>query len=124
MIYIEICKRRESDVRIGEAVKNRIMELCDERNITINKLATICGITQSTLNNIVSGRNNSVTVATIQKICDGLNISIIEFFMSPAFDKLEQEIRYKLSVQLLRCNESLFVQNKNRDEKSPLFSLL
>ena len=92
MIYIEICKRRESDVRIGEAVKNRIMELCDERNITINKLATICGITQSTLNNIVSGRNNSVTVATIQKICDGLNISIIEFFMSPAFDKLEQEI--------------------------------
>lgn len=80
-------------MRIGEAVRKRILELCDERGITLNKLATICGITQSTLNNIVSGRNNSVTVATIQKICDGLNISIIEFFMSPAFDKLEQEIR-------------------------------
>ena len=80
-------------MRIGEAVRKRILELCAERGITLNKLATICGITQSTLNNIVSGRNNSVTVATIQKICDGLNISIIEFFTSPAFDKLEQEIR-------------------------------
>lgn len=80
-------------MRIGEAVRKRILELCDERGITLNKLATICGITQSTLNNIINGRNNSVTIATIKKICDGLNISVIEFFSSDAFDSIEQEIR-------------------------------
>lgn len=80
-------------MRIGEAVRKRIFELCDERGITLNKLATICGITQSTLNNIINGRNNSVTIATIKKICDGLNISVIEFFSSDAFDSMEQEIR-------------------------------
>lgn len=78
---------------IGEAVKERILELCSERNITVNKLSTICGLTQSTLNNIVSGRNNSTTVSTIKKICDGLEIEIIEFFSSEKFCDLEQEIK-------------------------------
>lgn len=78
---------------IGQAVKLRIMELCQENKITINKLGTICGITQSTLNNIVGGRNNSTTIATIKKICDGLEISIQEFFSSNLFDNLEQEIK-------------------------------
>lgn len=78
---------------IGNAVKLRIWELCDEHSITVNKLATISGITQSTLNNIVSGRNNSTTVSTVKKICDGLNITIIDFFSSPLFDNLEQEIK-------------------------------
>ena len=77
---------------IGNAVRYRLLELCNERNITINKLSTMCGITQSTLNNIVSGRNNSTTVSTIQKICDGLEISITDFFSSPIFQNLEQEI--------------------------------
>ena len=77
---------------IGNAVRCRLLELCNERNITINKLSTMCGITQSTLNNIVSGRNNSTTVSTIQKICDGLEISITDFFSSPIFMNLEQEI--------------------------------
>ena len=78
---------------IGEAVKIRILDLCKENNITVNKLATICGITQSTLNNIVSGRNNSATVATIKKICDGLEITIQDFFNSDVFSNLEQEIK-------------------------------
>ncbi len=65
---------------IGTAVKERILELCKEREITINNLGTISGVTQSTINNIVSGRNNSTTIATIKKLCDGLEISIIEFF--------------------------------------------
>lgn len=80
-------------MNIGCAVKLRIIELCNENNITINKLSTLCGITQSTLNNIVSGRNNSTTVSTVKKICDGLNISIYEFFRSPIFENLEQEIK-------------------------------
>ncbi len=78
---------------VGEAVRRRIMELCQERNISINKLSGMSGITQSTLNNIVSGRNNSTTVSTIQKLCDGLGITIDDFFHSELFVGLEQEIR-------------------------------
>lgn len=80
-------------MQIGEAIRKRILELCKQKNITVNKLATVSGVTQSTLNNIVSGRNNSTTVATLKKLCDGLDISITEFFSSELFDDLEQEIK-------------------------------
>ncbi len=70
----------------------RILDLCQSRNITVNKLATISGITQSTLNNIIGGRNQSATVSTIKKICDGLEITIQDFFASDLFVDLEQEI--------------------------------
>ena len=78
---------------VGEAVRQRIIQLCQERNISINKLSGISGVTQSTVNNIVSGRNNSATVSTIKKLCDGLGITIDEFFHSDLFDGLEQEIK-------------------------------
>ena len=80
-------------MRVNEAVKQRILNLCKQNNITLNKLSTICGITQSTLNNIISGRNATTTVSTIKKICDGLDITIFDFFSSPLFDNLEQEIK-------------------------------
>ena len=80
-------------MRVNEAVKLRILDLCKQHNITLNKLSTICGITQSTLNNIISGRNSTTTVSTIQKICDGLEITILDFFSSPIFEDLEQEIK-------------------------------
>ena len=67
-------------MNVGQAVRERIAELCEEKHITINKLANISGITQSTLNNIMSGRNNSTTISTIQKICDGLENTVTEFF--------------------------------------------
>ena len=78
---------------VGIAVKERILQLCNERDLSINKLATISGVTQSTVNNIVSGRNNSATVATVKKLCDGLDISLEEFFCSELFQNLEQEIQ-------------------------------
>ncbi len=78
---------------IGEAVQQRIIALCDERNISVNKLCTLSGVTQSTVNNIISGRNNSTTVATIQKLCDGLGITIDEFFHCALFHHIEQEIK-------------------------------
>lgn len=80
-------------MRVGEAVRLRILELCQERNLTVNRLSGMCGITQSTLNNIVSGRNNSATVSTVKKICDGLEIPILQFFDCPLFEELEQEIQ-------------------------------
>ncbi len=80
-------------ISIGSAINNRLHELCRDRGITINKLATISGITQSTLSNITSGRNNSMTIVTVKKICDGLGISLRDFFDSPLFDELDQEVR-------------------------------
>lgn len=78
---------------LKEAIIQRILDLCDERDLTVNKLSTTCGMTQSTLNNIVNGRNKSTTVSTIKKICDGLGISITIFFNDPLFRDLEQEIK-------------------------------
>lgn len=80
-------------LNIGESVKLRIAELCMQRNITINKLATISGVTQSTLNNIIGGRNKGTNISTIKKLCDGLDITIQEFFSSDVFNGLEQEIK-------------------------------
>ena len=79
-------------MNVGEAVKARILELCQERNITINKLSSLSGVTQSTVNNIVSGRNRSTTISTIKKLSDGLGITIEEFFHSELFRDLDQEI--------------------------------
>ena len=67
--------------------------MADKNNITLNKLATVSGLTQSTINNITGGRNNSATISTIKKICDGLEMDIREFFNSTLFDDLEQEIK-------------------------------
>lgn len=78
---------------IGEAVKERILKLCREKNISINKLSTMSGVTQSTVNNIVSGRNRSATISTIKKLCDGLGITIEQFFDSDLFRDLDQELQ-------------------------------
>ena len=79
---------------VNEAVRARILELCREHgDISLNKLCTLSGVTQSTVNNIMSGRNNSVTVSTIKKLCDGLDISITDFFSGKIFMDLEQEIK-------------------------------
>lgn len=80
-------------MNVGEAVKERILELCQQQNLSINKLSSISGVTQSTVNNIVSGRNRSATVSTIKKLCDGLGITIEEFFRSELFRNLEQELK-------------------------------
>ena len=77
---------------VGTAVKERILQLCKEREISINMLCTMSGVTQSTVNNLVNGRNNSITVATLKKLCDGLEITLAEFFSTPEFDALGQEI--------------------------------
>lgn len=78
---------------VGGAVKERILELCKERELSINKLCAMSGVTQSTVNNIINGRNNSATVSTVKKLCDGLGITIEEFFASDLFRELEQEIK-------------------------------
>ena len=78
---------------VGEAVRRRILALCEEGSITINRLTILSGVSQSTLNNIMSGRNHTTTVATVKKLCDGLNITVDEFFCPEYFHDLEQELK-------------------------------
>ncbi len=75
------------------AVKNRILELCGQKNITINKLATESGIPRSTIKNILYGKSQNPGILTIKKLCDGLEITLPEFFNTKVFEELEQEIR-------------------------------
>lgn len=75
------------------AIKNRILFLCGERNISVNKLATICGLPPSSIKNILYGRSTDPKILTIKKICDGLDITLAEFFTSSEFATLEQEIK-------------------------------
>lgn len=79
-------------MKISDAVAERILELCKERNITVNKLCTISAVTQSTVNDIVNKKAKNIGVVTIKKLCDGLQISVVDFFSSECFDNLEQEI--------------------------------
>lgn len=75
------------------AVKFRIMQLCDERDISINWLATICALPPSSIKNILYGKSQNPKLLTIKMICDGLDITLGEFFSTPEFDSLEQEIK-------------------------------
>lgn len=80
-------------MRIGEAVRERIVELCQKHDLSVNKLSNMSGVTQSTVNNIVSGRNRSATISTIKKLCDGFGITIQDFFDAEQFHDLEQEVK-------------------------------
>ena len=78
---------------IAEATVKRLLELCSERNITINKISNISGITQSTVSDIVNGTTTNTGIVTIKKLCDGFDSSVRAFFDSPLFDDLEQDVR-------------------------------
>ena len=80
-------------MNISEAVIRRIFALCEERGITVNALSNMSGVTQSTVSNIVNGTTYNAGVATIKKLCDGLEITVRQFFDSDLFDELEQEVR-------------------------------
>ena len=76
----------------SEAVSIRLLELCKDKNIAVNKLATLSAVTQSTVNDIVNMKSRNIGIVTIKKLCDGLQISITEFFDCEMFSELEQEI--------------------------------
>lgn len=76
---------------LKEAIEIRINNLCHEKNITTNKLCTICGITQSTLANLKARPKTNVSTITILRICRGINISVKDFFDDPLFSDTEFE---------------------------------
>ena len=76
------------------AVRNRILQLCGEREISINKLATISALPPSSIKNILYGKSQNPKLITIKMICDGLGITLGEFFSTSEFNSLEQEIKW------------------------------
>lgn len=79
-------------MNISEAVSARIIVLCKQNNITVNKLSTISGVTQSTVNDIVNHKAKNIGIVTIKKLCDGLDMTISDFFDADMFRVLEQEM--------------------------------
>ena len=76
-----------------EAVAARILALCDERGIAINALASSSGVAPSTVDRMLNAKSQNPGVVSLQKLCDGLGISLREFFTDDLFDNIEQEIK-------------------------------
>jgi len=75
------------------AIANRIIQLCAEHKIAINELASRAGVSPSTVYSILDERSQNPGAVTIKKLCDGIDITLGEFFSTPEFDALEQEIK-------------------------------
>ena len=75
------------------AVADRIIQLCNQKNIAINALANMAGISPSTLYSVLNEKSQNPGIVTIKKLCDGLEISLREFFDDDVFDDIEQEIK-------------------------------
>jgi len=78
---------------LKNAVVKRFKQLCDERKIKPNTLANIAGVTPSTVYSLFDEGRNSVQLRTVKTLCDGLEITLAEFFTAKVFDELEQEVR-------------------------------
>ncbi|MBE6739885.1 MAG: helix-turn-helix transcriptional regulator [Ruminococcaceae bacterium] len=78
---------------VKDVVAKRFKEICEERNIKINELANISGVTPSTAYSMMDDNRRDISITTIKKFCDGLEITLGEFFSTPEFDSLEQEIK-------------------------------
>lgn len=75
------------------AVRDRILQLCEQRNISINRLAALSGLPPSSIKNILYGKSQNPKLLAIKILCDGLGITLGEFFSTETFDSLEQEIQ-------------------------------
>ena len=76
-----------------QAVSRRLLELCEDKNLSVHALARISAVPPSTLKNIINGGSKNVGIVTIKKLCDGLEISLYDFFNTETFKNLEQEIK-------------------------------
>ena len=75
------------------AVKNRLLRLCEEKNMAIHKLAMESAVPPSTIKNVLYGKSKNPGIVTLKMLCDGLGISLVDFFDTPEFRLLEQEIK-------------------------------
>lgn len=78
-------------MKLSEAMSRKLNKICIEKNISINKLASMSCLTQSTIQNIVDGNSKNPKTLTIVRICDGLGISLKEFYDDKVFDNIDRE---------------------------------
>lgn len=78
---------------VKDCVVFRFQQICKERNIKLNELANISGVTPSTVYSMIDKKRREMSIRTIKKLCDGLEITLGEFFSTDEFDSLEQEIQ-------------------------------
>ena len=78
---------------VKEAVVSRFLELCTQRNTRPNHLANLSGLTPSTVYSMLDSRRKDISIVTIKKLCDGLEITLGDFFSTPEFDHLDQEMQ-------------------------------
>lgn len=83
----------EIEMNTRKAIANRIRELCTQNGISPNGLSYVAGVSQSTIKSILNGESKNPGTVTIKKLCDGLGISLTEFFNTEVFCSLEQEIK-------------------------------
>ncbi|MCL2857054.1 MAG: helix-turn-helix domain-containing protein [Oscillospiraceae bacterium] len=76
-----------------QVVANRIVELCEQKGVAINAIANISGVPPMTVYSILNSKSRNPGIVTIKKLCDGLEITLGQFFNTPEFDVLEQEIK-------------------------------
>ena len=75
------------------AVRNRLIDLLEEKQLTLHKLSTLSGLAPSTIKNIIYGKSVNPGIVTLKILCDGLGLSLVEFFSTEEFKNLEQEIK-------------------------------
>lgn len=78
-------------MKINEAISRKLLKICKEKKFSVNKLATICCLTQSTVQNLIECNSKNPKLLTIVRICDGLDISLTEFFDDEIFSNIERE---------------------------------
>lgn len=78
-------------MKISDAVKEKIIKICKEKDLSINAFSNLCCITQSTVDNIVNGDSKNPKLLTIVRICDGLGIKMSDFFNDEIFDEIDRE---------------------------------
>jgi len=82
-----------NSLSVKDVVAERFRKICKERNITVNELANRSGVTPSTAYSMMDANRRDISIVTIKKFCDGLDLSLGEFFSASEFDELEQEIK-------------------------------
>lgn len=78
-------------MKINEAISKKLLKICKEKDLSVNKLAKLSGLTQSTVQSIVNCESSNPKLLTLVRICDGVNISMSEFFKDEIFLNIDDD---------------------------------
>lgn len=78
-------------MKISKAISEKLNKILKDRNLSVNKLASISCLTQSTVDSIINGKSKNPKLLTIVRICNGLEITLTEFFDDKLFSNIDRE---------------------------------